>query len=106
MHIKMSYENVEMLKIQHEKMKSWHENAAKQNTAAALWHKNKIEEFERSMMDNFMEEEKMEDDEMVESTYMSEDKKYDLMSILKDHVQEYGEFSRSIEEIVEIIEGN
>lgn len=38
-----------------------------------------------------------------QQAFISDGRKQDLIEILKDHIQEYGNFSRTVEEIVEII---
>lgn len=120
--INLPYDNVEIMKAQHEKMKSWNENMMKQHEAAALWHGQQIEELEKAMVRIPLEPEKKPAQSAGGARGTSTDgpdaaapapvqvpldpvKKADLVSILQDHAAEYGDFSKSIEEIAELILG-
>lgn len=120
--INLPYDNVEVMKSQHEKMKSWNENMMKQHEAAALWHGQQIEELEKAMVRVPLEPETKPapsaggargsstdgpDAAAPAATQVPLDpvKKADLISILQDHAAEYGDFSKSIEEIAQLILG-
>jgi hypothetical protein len=120
--INLPYDNVEIMKSQHERMKSWNENMMKQHEAAAQWHQSQIEELEKAMVRIPLEPEQKPAPSAGGSggaatgegassaptaTQVPLDpvKKADLISILEDHAAEYGDFSKSIEEIVNLIAG-
>lgn len=108
MHIKLSYENIEMLKTQHKRMMNWHKDRSQQSAVEAMWHKSKIEELDKIVNEQIVDEENVSnsmDEEFIEN-YMDEDKKADLIEILKDHIGEYGEMSKTIEEIISFIESD
>ena len=120
--INLPYDNVETMKAHHMEMKSWNENMAKQHEAAAEWHQQQVEELEKAMIRVPLEPEKKPAPSAGGTRGTSTDgpdpaapaptqvpldpmKKADLMSILADHAAEYGDFERSIEEIVQLIAG-
>lgn len=120
--INLPYDNVEMMKSHHDKMKSWNENMAKQHEAAALWHEQQIEELEKAMIQVPLNPENKpapsaggsgggDTGETASSTPpvtqvpLDPVKKADLVSILQDHAAEYGDFEKSIEDIADMILG-
>lgn len=120
--INLPYDNVEMMKVHHEKMKSWNEDMAKQHESAAQWHKAQVEELEKAMIRVPLEPqevatpssgspsgsdtgEDLSGSNPVQEVPLDPVKKSDLISILNDHVDEYGEFSKPVEQIVESIFG-
>ena len=120
--INLPYDNVEMMKSHHDKMKSWNENMAKQHEAAALWHEQQIEELEKAMIQVPLNPEKKpapsaggqaggntgEGSSSAPAPVqvpLDPMKKADLISILQDHEAEFGGFDRPVEEIVNNIVG-
>jgi hypothetical protein len=106
MHIKLSYENIEMLKAQHKKMMTWHKSIAEQSASAAMWHKSKIQDFEKMLADNMIDEEQHASsiDEEIMNSYDRTEKISDLIQILQDHVSEYGQMNKTIDEIISFLE--
>lgn len=120
--INLPYDNVEMMKSQHEQMKSWNDNMAKQHQAASDWHQQQIEELEKAMVRVPLEPEKKPTPSAGGARGSSTDgpdpaapapkqvpldpmKKSDLISILQDHEAEFGGFDKPVEEIVDTILG-
>jgi hypothetical protein len=120
--INLPYDNVEMMKSHHDKMKSWNENMAKQHQAAAEWHQQQVEELEKAMIQVPLNPEQKPAPSAGGAsgettgegasaapapTQVPLDpvKKADLISILQDHAAEYGDFEKSIEDIANIILG-
>jgi hypothetical protein len=120
--INLPYDNVEVMKSQHERMKTWNENMMKQHEAAASWHQSQIEELEKAMVRVPLEPEQKPAPSAGGSRGSSTDgpdaaapapvqvpldpmKKADLISILEDHAAQFGDFSKSVEEIAELILG-
>ena len=120
--INLPYDNVEMMRSHHDKMKSWNENMAKQHEAAAAWHQQQIEELEKAMIQVPLNPEEKpapsaggsDGADTGESTSaapaptqvpLDPVKKADLISILQDHAAEYGDFEKSIEDIADLILG-
>lgn len=120
--INLPYDNVEIMKSQHEQMKAWNENMMKQHQDAAEWHQTKIEELEKAMVRVPLEPEQKPAASAGGARGASTDqpdpaapapvqvpldpvKKADLVSILKDHEAEFGGFTRPVEEIATIILG-
>jgi len=120
--INLPYDNVETMKAHHMEMKSWNEEMAKQHQEAAIWHEQRAEELEKAMIRVPLEPEQKPapsaggargsstdgpDPAAPAATTVPLDpvKKADLVSILEDHAAEYGDFDKSIEEIVQLIAG-
>jgi len=120
--INLPYDNVEMMKSQHEQMKAWNDNMKKQHEDASAWHQRQIEELEKAMVRVPLEPENKPAPSAGAPAGTSTDgpdpappaptqvpldpvKKADLISILEDHAAEYGDFEKSIEDIANLILG-
>lgn len=120
--INLPYDNVEMMKSQHEQMKAWNDNMQKQHEEASAWHQRQIEELEKAMVRVPLEPENKPAPSAGGTRGTSTDgpdpappaptqvpldpvKKADLISILEDHAAEYGDFEKSIEDIASLILG-
>lgn len=120
--INLPYDNVEMMKSQHEQMKAWNDNMKKQHEEASAWHQRQIEELEKAMVRVPLEPENKPAPSAGGARGTSTDgpdpappaptqvpldpvKKADLISILEDHAAEYGDFEKSIEDIANLILG-
>jgi len=122
--IQLPYDNVEIAKKGHDSMKSWHENMAKSHEIAAAWHANQSEDLSKAMNELPLDPEKVvtripeNGGPQPETSGMGMSseaenvpldgqvvKKSDLIDILKDHVNEFGSFNMSVEDIADIILG-
>lgn len=119
--IELPYDNVQVIKKKHDSMKAWHEDMAKSHSLAADWHGEQSEALGKAM-----KEVPLNPEEVSGRTYpergastdgpdaaapaptkvpLDPVKKADLVQILKDHVEEYGDLGLSPEEIVDKIFG-
>lgn len=119
--IQLPYDNVQIVKQKHDAMKAWHADMAKSHELAADWHAEQSEALGKAM-----KEVPLDPEEVSSRTYpargastdgpdaaapaptkipMDPVKKADLVQILKDHVEEYGDLGYSPEEIVDKIFG-
>ena len=122
--IQLPYDNVEIAKKGHDSMKAWHENMAKSHEIAAAWHASQSEDLSKAMNEIPLDPEKMvtrmpeNGGPQPATTGMGSSsaaqevpldaqvvKKSDLVDILKDHVNEFGSFNMSVEDIADIILG-
>ena len=120
--INLPYDNVQVMKAHHDQMKSWNENMAKQHKDAAEWHKQQSEELEKAMIQVPLNPEQKpapsaggaggattgegaSSAPAPTTVPLDPVKKADLISILNDHVAEYGDFEKSVEDIVNQIFG-
>lgn len=124
MYIELPYDNVETIKKGHDSMRSWHENMAKAHETAAAWHANQSDDLSKAMNEVPLDPEKRvvrmpENGGQQPATSGAGKtsptqevpldpqsvKKVDLVDILKDHVNEFGSFNMSVEDIADIILG-
>lgn len=119
--IQLPYDNVQVVKRKHDAMKAWHEDMAKSHLTAAEWHAEQSDELGKAMKEVPLNPEKKQganigtrgtstdspDPAAPAPTKVPLDpvKKADLIQILKDHVEEYGDFELTPEEIVDKIFG-
>ena len=121
MNVELTYDEAALTKSQHDSMKAWHSNMSQQHAIAAEWHSEQSELLSKAMVNVPLDPEKSTTSLGGEkggttsapssATPSSREvpldpaKKMDLVEILKSHVDEYGEFSKSVEEIVAFITG-
>ena len=121
MNIEISYENASITKSKHDSMKAWHANMAEQHAIAAEWHGEQSEILSKAMVNVPLDPQKTVTSLGGQSGTTTsqpasaspsatevgdiETKKMDLTEILNSHVEEFGSFDKTIEEIVNIIIG-
>lgn len=123
--IQLPYDNVQIVKRKHDAMKAWHEDMAKSHQTAAEWHAEQSEELGKAMKEVPLNPEEVSSRTYpergtttdgpdpknplgpLETTKVPLDpvKKADLVQILKDHIEEYGDLGYTPEEIVDKIFG-
>ena len=119
--IELPYDNVQIVKRKHDAMKAWHEDMAKSHQQAAEWHAEQSDELGKAMKEVPLNPEERSgqvygtrgsstdkpDAPAPAATKVPLDpvKKADLIQILADHVEEYGDLGLSPEEIVDKIFG-
>lgn len=119
--IELPYDNVQIVKRKHDAMKAWHEDMAKSHQQAAEWHAEQSDELGKAMKEVPLNPEERSgqvygtrgsstdkpDAPAPAATKVPLDpvKKADLIQILADHIDEYGDLGISPEEIVDKIFG-
>jgi hypothetical protein len=119
--IQLPYDNVQIVKRKHDAMKAWHEDMAKSHQLAAEWHAEQSEELGKAMKEVPLDPEERSgqvygtrgsstdqpDKAAPAPTKIPMDpvKKADLVQILTDHIDEYGDLGMSPQEIVDKIFG-
>ena len=119
--IELPYDNVQVIKKKHDSMKAWHEDMAKSHQLAADWHGEQSEALGKAMKEVPLNPEEVSGRTYPEKGSSTDTpdapapaptkvpldpvKKADLVQILKDHVEEYGDLGLSPEDIVDKIFG-
>lgn len=121
MNVEISYSDAALTKEKHDSMKAWHANMSEQHAIAAEWHNQQSDILSKAMINVPLDPQKTvrplggqsgattsqpaSSSPSATNVGDIETKKMDLTEILNSHVEEFGSFDKTIEEIVNILIG-
>ena len=121
MKINIPYDNAVLVKGQHDSMKSWHETMSKSHLDAASWHGQQADTLSKAINEVPLDPEKLVipvGEHISISTSDAQNfsphsqltpnekvQKSDLVQLLIDHANKYGNFGESVDQIVDKIFG-